>query len=32
MLKERMGWLNQRQNLLSQNVANVDTLVTRRAI
>ena len=25
MLKERMGWLNQRQNLLSQNVANVDT-------
>jgi len=25
MLKERMGWLNQRQNVLSQNVANVDT-------
>ena len=25
MLKERMGWLNQRQNLLSQNVANADT-------
>lgn len=25
MLKERMGWLNQRQDLLSQNVANADT-------
>jgi len=25
MLKERMVWLNQRQNVLSQNVANVDT-------
>jgi len=25
MLKERMAWLNQRQNVLSQNVANVDT-------
>ena len=25
MLKERMSWLNQRQNVLSQNVANVDT-------
>jgi flagellar basal-body rod protein FlgB len=24
MLKERMVWLNQRQNLLSQNVANAD--------
>jgi flagellar basal-body rod protein FlgB len=24
MLKERMSWLNQRQNLLSQNVANAD--------
>jgi flagellar basal-body rod protein FlgB len=25
MLRERMTWLNQRQDLLSQNVANVDT-------
>lgn len=25
MLKERMGWLSARQNVLSQNVANVDT-------
>ncbi len=25
MLKERMSWLNQRQNVLSQNVANSDT-------
>ena len=25
MLRERMGWLNQRQNVLSQNVANADT-------
>ena len=25
MLKERMSWLNQRQNVLSQNVVNVDT-------
>ncbi|MFO1248451.1 MAG: flagellar basal body rod protein FlgB [Alphaproteobacteria bacterium] len=25
MLKERMNWLNQRQDLLSQNVANADT-------
>ena len=25
MLKERMSWLNQRQNVLSQNVANIDT-------
>ena len=24
MLKERMSWLNQRQNMLSQNVANAD--------
>jgi flagellar basal-body rod protein FlgB len=25
MLRERMTWLNQRQDLLSQNVANADT-------
>ena len=25
MLKQRMTWLNQRQDLLSQNVANADT-------
>src|ERR1700761_8881223 len=25
MLRERMGWLHQRQDLLSQNVANADT-------
>jgi flagellar basal-body rod protein FlgB len=25
MLKERMAWLGQRQNVLSQNVANADT-------
>lgn len=25
MLRERMGWLNQRQSVLSQNVANADT-------
>lgn len=25
MLKERMAWLSQRQNVLSQNVANADT-------
>ena len=25
MLKTRMGWLSQRQNILSQNVANADT-------
>ncbi|MBV9541016.1 MAG: flagellar basal body rod protein FlgB [Alphaproteobacteria bacterium] len=25
MLKERMGWLSARQNVLAQNVANVDT-------
>jgi flagellar basal-body rod protein FlgB len=25
MLKERMTWLNQRQDVLSQNVANADT-------
>jgi flagellar basal-body rod protein FlgB len=25
MLRERMDWLSQRQNLLSQNVANADT-------
>jgi flagellar basal-body rod protein FlgB len=25
MLKERMSWLNQRQDILSQNVANADT-------
>jgi len=25
MLKERMSWLNQRQDVLSQNVANADT-------
>ena len=25
MLKERMGWLSARQNVLSQNVANADT-------
>jgi flagellar basal-body rod protein FlgB len=25
MLRERMGWLNQRQDVLTQNVANVDT-------
>jgi flagellar basal-body rod protein FlgB len=25
MLKERMSWLDARQNILSQNVANVDT-------
>lgn len=25
MLKERMSWLSARQNVLSQNVANVDT-------
>jgi len=25
MLKDRMSWLSQRQNVLSQNVANVDT-------
>ena len=25
MLKERMAWLNQRQTVLSQNVANADT-------
>lgn len=25
MLRERMAWLNQRQNVLSQNVANADT-------
>src|SRR3954467_2830162 len=25
MLRERMSWLNQRQDLLSQNVANADT-------
>lgn len=25
MLKTRMGWLSQRQNVLSQNVANADT-------
>ncbi|MDE2162912.1 MAG: flagellar basal body rod protein FlgB [Alphaproteobacteria bacterium] len=25
MLKERMSWLNQRQTVLSQNVANADT-------
>src|SRR5580700_210001 len=25
MLKTRMNWLNQRQSLLSQNVANADT-------
>jgi flagellar basal-body rod protein FlgB len=25
MLRERMNWLNQRQDLLSQNVANADT-------
>jgi flagellar basal-body rod protein FlgB len=25
MLKERMSWLNQRQDVLSQNVANSDT-------
>jgi flagellar basal-body rod protein FlgB len=25
MLKERMTWLSQRQNVLSQNIANVDT-------
>lgn len=25
MLKQRMGWLSERQNVLSQNVANVDT-------
>jgi flagellar basal-body rod protein FlgB len=25
MLRERMAWLSQRQNVLSQNVANVDT-------
>src|SRR5262245_60321768 len=25
MLRERMGWLNQRQDVLSQNVANADT-------
>ena len=25
MLKERMSWLNQRQDTLSQNVANADT-------
>lgn len=25
MLKSRMGWLSQRQNILSQNVANADT-------
>ena len=25
MLKERMSWLNQRQNVLSENVANIDT-------
>ena len=25
MLRERMTWLNQRQDVLSQNVANADT-------
>ena len=25
LLKERMAWLSQRQDLLSQNVANADT-------
>jgi flagellar basal-body rod protein FlgB len=25
MLKDRMGWLGQRQNVLSQNIANADT-------
>jgi flagellar basal-body rod protein FlgB len=25
MLRERMSWLNQRQDMLSQNVANADT-------
>jgi flagellar basal-body rod protein FlgB len=25
MLRERMSWLNQRQGVLSQNVANADT-------
>ena len=25
MLRERMGWLNQRQDVLTQNVANADT-------
>jgi flagellar basal-body rod protein FlgB len=25
MLRERMSWLNQRQDVLTQNVANVDT-------
>ena len=25
MLKTRMSWLNQRQDVLSQNVSNVDT-------
>ncbi|MGB8601645.1 MAG: hypothetical protein WCD42_05555, partial [Rhizomicrobium sp.] len=25
MLKQRMGWLGQRQGVLSQNVANADT-------
>jgi flagellar basal-body rod protein FlgB len=25
MLKQRMGWLGQRQNVLSENVANIDT-------
>ena len=25
MLKERMAWLSQRQDVLSQNVANADT-------
>lgn len=25
MLRERMSWLNRRQDLLSQNVANADT-------
>jgi flagellar basal-body rod protein FlgB len=25
LLKDRMAWLNQRQNVLSQNVANADT-------
>ena len=25
MLRDRMAWLNQRQDVLTQNVANVDT-------
>ena len=31
MLKQRMTWLNQRQDTLSQNVANADTPGYRRA-